>query len=356
MKTTLKEIAKLVDGHLIGDENIVIEGVAPLYQVKPGQITLYDTQDSRSRGLIKNASALLVTRGIVIEDRPTIEVDQVHEAFAKIIQFFRPARNEKRIGISPQAVVSSTARIGKDVDIHPLAIIEDHVEIGDGSTIHSGVRIMSGTTIGKEVTIFPNAVLYENSVIGDRCILHATSVIGAYGFGYDQVDGRHELSAQLGNVVLGDDVEIGASSTVDRGTYGSTIIGEGTKVDNQVMIAHNCHIGCHNLICSQVGIAGSTSTGDYVVMAGQVGVRDHVHIGEGAVLGAMAGIINDVQPGACMVGIPATPERDQMIKQVVLSKLPEMRRQLKHLIQVVEKATGESLVKNKKKGFPRRAA
>ena len=170
--------------------------------------------------------------------------------------------------------------------------------IGDGSTIHSGVHIMAGSQIGEDVTIFPNAVLYENTIVGPRCLIHANAVLGAYGFGYGFVDGRHVLSAQLGNVVLGADVEIGAGTTIDRGTYGPTVIGEGTKIDDLVMVAHNCRIGRHNMLCSQVGIAGSTTTGDYVVMAGQVGVRDHVHIGDRAVLGAMAGVTNDVPDGA----------------------------------------------------------
>jgi len=147
------------------------------------------------------------------------------------------------------------------------------------------------------------------------------------------------LTAQLGNVAIGDDVEIGAGTTIDRGTYGSTVIGEGTKIDDLVMIAHNCRIGRHNMLCSQVGVAGSTTTGDYVVLAGQVGVRDHVHIGDRSMVGAKAGIINDVPEGGRMIGIPATPERDQKLKQAAFSKLPEMRHQLKQLQQTVEKLT-----------------
>jgi len=184
-------------------------------------------------------------------------------------------------------------------------------------------------------------VLYENTVIGARCTIHAGAVLGAYGFGYNFVDGRHRLAAQLGKVVVGDDVEIGANSTVDRGTYGSTVIGEGTKIDNQVMIAHNCRIGRHNMLCAQVGIAGSTTTGDHVVMAGQVGVRDHVHVGDRAVLMARAGVMNDIADGVHMVGIPATPEREQMIKQAAIAKLPEMRRQFKQLQSTVEKLLAE---------------
>jgi UDP-3-O-[3-hydroxymyristoyl] glucosamine N-acyltransferase len=177
--------------------------------------------------------------------------------------------------------------------------------------------------------IGPGVVLYENTVIGDRSILHGGVIIGAHGFGYKFVDGRHVQSAQLGYVRIGSDVEIGAGTTVDRGTYGATTIGDGTKIDNLVQVAHNCRIGKHNIICAQVGIAGSTSTGDYVVIGGQAGLRDHVHIGNGARLGAMAGITNDVPDGAAMLGIPATPEREQKLKLAALAKLPEMRQEFK---------------------------
>jgi UDP-3-O-[3-hydroxymyristoyl] glucosamine N-acyltransferase len=178
--------------------------------------------------------------------------------------------------------------------------------------------------------------LYEDTVVGDRSIIQAGVIIGAHGFGYSTVGGRHVLSAQLGYVRIGADVDIGAGSTIDRGTYGATTIGEGTKIDNLVQIAHNCQIGRHNIICAQVGIAGSTSTGDYVVIGGQAGLRDHVRIGNGARLAAMAGITSDVPDGAAMLGIPATPEREQKLKQAALSKLPEMRQQFKAMRRAVE--------------------
>jgi len=170
-------------------------------------------------------------------------------------------------------------------------------------------------------------------------------VLGAYGFGYGLTNGRHVLSAQLGNVVLGAYVEVGAGTTIDRGTYGPTSIGEGTKIDDSVMIAHNCRIGRHNLICAQVGIAGTSSTGDYVVIGGQAGLRDHVHIGTAARLSAMAGITNDVPDGAVMLGIPATPEREQKLKLAALAKLPEMRREFKALRRAVadlQKSAGDN--------------
>lgn len=331
MQATLAELAALVDGRATGDGDLVIRGAAPLRDAQPGDITLIDNADRGSLLASTKASAAVIPSLLEAPGFPAIRVEDTHRAFALIISRFRPPRAESAIGVSPAATVSSTAILGSGVDVHPQATIGDDVEIGDGSTIHSGVRIMAGSKIGPSVTIFPNAVLYENTVVGPRCIIHAGAVLGAYGFGYSRRAGRHELSAQLGNVIVEADVEIGANTTVDRGTYGPTVIGEGTKIDNLVMVAHNCHVGRHNMLCAQVGIAGSTSTGDNVVMAGQVGVRDHVHIGEQAVLGAMAGIIGDVPDGARMIGIPATPERDQKIKQVAFAKLPEMRRQLKKL-------------------------
>ncbi|MGO8752952.1 MAG: UDP-3-O-(3-hydroxymyristoyl)glucosamine N-acyltransferase [Thermoguttaceae bacterium] len=336
MQATLAELAALVDGELIGSGDLLIHGAAPLGDARPGEITLVDRME-RSESLAKSGAAgAVVPRDFHANGMPIIRVGDVHRAFAAIVAHFRPPRSSEGGGISPLATISPSAKIGRNVDIHAYATIGDNVEIGDGATIHSGVHILAGAKIGPQVTIFPNAVLYENTVVGARSVIHAHAVLGAYGFGYRLVDGRHQLAAQLGNVILEADVEVGAGTTIDRGTYGPTVIGEGTKIDNQVMIAHNCRIGRHNMLCAQVGVAGSTTTGDYVVMAGQVGVRDHVHIGAGAVLGAMAGVMADVPAGARFVGIPATPEREQMIKQVALAKLPEMRRELKQLQALVE--------------------
>jgi UDP-3-O-[3-hydroxymyristoyl] glucosamine N-acyltransferase len=339
MQATLAELAVLVKGQLVGDGNVVIQGAAPLSDAGPGDITLIDRSERMSVLKGSPAAAVVMPRTVSPNGLPAIQVDDVHRAFTVIVGRFCPSKPVPRLGISPLAVISPSARLADDVDVYPYSTIGDDVEIGRGSTIHAGVHIMTGTKIGEDVTIFPNAVLYENTVVGPRCIIHACAVLGAYGFGYYCDGGAHHLAGQFGNVVLGADVEIGAAATIDRGTYGSTIIGEGTKIDNLVVVAHNCRIGRHNLLCGQVAIAGSTNTGDYVVMAGRVGVRDHVRIGHRAVLGAMAGVINDVPDDAHVVGIPATPEREQMIKQAALSKLPEMRRQLKDLQATVDHLT-----------------
>lgn len=336
MSYTLAQLADIVGGNISGDPHTEIHRAAVIDDAADGDITLVDKAENMRRLNGSQASAVVLPLDAPQVDRPALRVASVHVAFGQIVALFRPQPAAQRIGVSPLAVVSPTARIAPDADVHPGAIIGDDVEIGPRATIHSGVCIMAGCRIAEDVTIFPNSVLYENTLVGPRSTIHAAVVLGCYGFGYSVVDGRHQRAAQLGYVDVRADVEIGAGTTIDRGSYGPTIIGEGSKLDDQVMIGHNCRIGRHNLICSQVGIAGSTTTGDYVTMAGQVGVRDHVHIGNGAILGAKAGISNDVPEKSFYFGCPATPEREQKLMMASYSKLPEMRRELRKLQRQVE--------------------
>jgi UDP-3-O-[3-hydroxymyristoyl] glucosamine N-acyltransferase len=357
---TLGMLAKLVNGQTVGDAATVIHGAAVLREVAPGEITFIDQPERLKQLAATEAAAVVVPEAISWEEtggRPSlrdgaraparcpnaIRVKDVHAAFAKIVSYFRPPRTQAAIGVSPQAIVARSARLGRNVNVHPGATIGDDCLVGDDTTILSGAQILPGCTIGSGVLIGPGVVLYENSIVGDRSIIHGGAVIGAHGFGYSQVAGRHVSAAQLGYVRIGMDVEIGAGATIDRGTYGATSIGDGTKIDNLVQIAHNCQIGRHNLICSQVGVAGSTTTGDYVVMGGQAGIRDHVHIGSRAILCAMSGITNNVPDGAVMLGVPATPEREQKLKLAAVAKLPEMRKEFKAMRRAIadlEKAAG----------------
>ncbi len=336
MPTRLAELASLIGGRPRGDDQTAIHGAAPLYEASSGDITFIDDENKTKLLANSTASAVVVSANLYSGDLPAIEVDDVHAAFTALVLHFRPRRIRPKVGIHASAVVSPTATVGHDVEIHAAAVIDDDVTIGDRVTIHSGTHIMAGCTIGDDVTIFPTAVLYEDTRIGPRTIIHAGAILGANGFGYEQQEGQHIPTQQLGYVRVEADVEIGANTTIDRGTYGATVIGAGTKLDNQVQIGHNCRIGRHNLLCSQVGIAGSTTTGDYVVMGGQVGVTDHVHIGTKATIGAMGGIINHVPEKSTLLGIPATPAREQMLKQGALSKLPEMRRQFRKLVKQVD--------------------
>jgi len=337
MPITLGDVAAAIAGTLVGGSATTpLAGAATLETAGPDEIALVDAADKLHLLAKSRCAAAVVPQGTGPLDRPTIEVADVHAAFAATILRFRPPRPRSRTGVSPQAAVDPSARLAADVDIHPFATVGPDVEIGPGTTIHSGVRLMAGCRIGSGTEIFPNAVLYENTVVGRDCIVHANAVLGAYGFGYKPTAAGYVLSAQLGWVEIGDAVEIGAGTTIDRGTYGPTVIGAGTKIDNLVMLAHNCRLGRHNMICSQVGVAGSTTTGDWVVMAGQVGVRDHVHIGDKAVLGARSGVSCDIEAGKTVLGEPAIDLRDRKLQLATISKLPEMRKDLKALVTRVE--------------------
>ena len=336
MVTLLRDLAQLVQGELHGDGQLPISGADTMREARPGEITLVDQARLLNKLGECRAAALLTSPDLVPVDRPAIAVADIQTAFAQIVQHFRPRRVDTQRGVHATAVISPTARLAADVVVHAHVWIGDEVEIGAGTVLHAGTHVMAGCRVGEHAVLFPHVVLYENTLVGSRVLIHAGAVVGAYGFGYTTVEGQHRLSPQLGNVVIEDDVEIGACTTIDRGTYGSTVIGMGTKIDNHVMIAHNCRIGRHNMICSQAGVAGSTTTGDYVVMGGQVGVRDHVHIGSGAMLGAKAGVMADIPEGGAYVGIPATPERQQMLIQASLHKLPALKKQVKALERFVE--------------------
>ncbi len=326
MKVPLSQLASLTGGVVVGDASRVVEKVAPLHTADSVSITFAEKPEKVDWNSAPKAAAVVLPQGssvVVPDDVAKLFVESPKAAFERIAAFFHPKIETLEVGVSPKASIASSARIGQNVSIGAFAVVGENVEIADGVKIYPGVVLMTNVRIGANTVLFPNVVVYENVRIGANCILHANSVLGAYGFGYDSSTGVHVLAAQYGSVVVEDNVEIGACSTVDRGAYDATYIGEGSKIDNHVMIAHNCKLGKRNMICASVGIAGSVSTGDYVVMAGRVGMRDHLTVGDGAMIGAMAGVMANVPAQARIVGIPATPEKEQMRKQAALAKLPE---------------------------------
>jgi UDP-3-O-[3-hydroxymyristoyl] glucosamine N-acyltransferase len=262
-----------------------------------------------------------------------LEVADPFTAFATIAGHLHPPLPREVPGIDPRANVDAAARLGADCAVGPFASIGAGTTLGARCRLHPGATVGRNCRLGDDVELHPHAVIYDGCVLGNRVIVHANAVIGADGFGYRPTDGRHVKLPQFGNVEIADDVEIGAGTTIDRATYGSTTVGPGTKIDNLVQIGHNCRIGRHNLIVSQVGIAGSCTTGDYVVIAGQVGVADHVHIGNGAVLGARSGIHRDIGANERILGAPGRPESEEKRILLSLEKLPELRRDVRHLKQ-----------------------
>jgi UDP-3-O-[3-hydroxymyristoyl] glucosamine N-acyltransferase len=260
-----------------------------------------------------------------------IEVDDPMAAFLAVRSHLSGGPRARWTGIHPQSSVAPSARIGQDVAIYPFAYVGEDAAIGDGTTLHPGAVIGAGCTLGRDCVIHPNAVLYPNVILGDRVEVHAGTVLGGDGFGYRMMGGRHVKIPHSGRLVVGDDVEVGSNCTIDRATFEATRIGEGTKIDNLVMIGHNNQIGRHNVLCGQVGIAGSCSTGDYVTMAGQAGIKDNTKIGNGVVVGAQAGVHRNVPDGQHVLGSPAIPGREQRRIFQMIARLPEMHRQLREL-------------------------
>ncbi len=327
MAIQLADIALLVEGRLIGEPGVLCHGANPPSDATADEITMLDDPNRLQSVIDCEAMAVITTAEVELGGRPQIVVSDPHLAFARVVARFRPpvAQEIPASGIAPTAIVADSA------SVHPSAIVGAGVKIGERTRVMPGVVILPRTEIGDDCVLHANVTLYEYTRIGDRVVIHAGTVIGAHGFGYRQEAGRHVPTAQLGYVAIESDVEIGAAVTIDRGTYGATRIGEGTKIDNQVMIGHNCRIGRHNLLCSQVGIAGSCQTGDYVVLAGQVGLKDHINLGDQAIIGAQAGVMEDCPGNQVYLGSPATTQRDQMQIMAVQRRLPEMRREVKQL-------------------------
>ena len=336
MSVSLRQLAELVGGHVLGDPEILIAAARSLREAQPGDITF--VEDVKHLPLLSHcrASAAVTSCSVTQTGIPLIQVADPLAAFMAIVRYFQEGTacsTVPALGVDPRAAVHPSVHLAADGSVFPFASIGEGSRVGARCRIYSGAVIGRGCRLGDDVTVYPNAVLYDCTVLGNRVIIHANAVIGADGFGYRLHDGRHVKVPQLGHVEIGDDVEIGACTAIDRGTFEATRIGDGTKIDNLVQIGHNCKIGRHNLLVSQMGIAGSSTTGDYVVVAGQVGITDHVHLGDRVVVGAKAGVTKDVAPGLRMLGAPATPEREQKRILMTLERLPEIRRDLRRIKQ-----------------------
>lgn len=330
---TVAEIAASVGGEFPPEAaSVSITGPAALAAAQPGEIAFFAHPRYAPDLRATRASAVLVPKDFEGGTPAVcIRVDNPSSAFTKVTEKFRPAPETPPPGIHPAATIAPGARIAPDACVQAQAVIEEGAVIGPRSIIGAGAFIGRGASVGEDCLLHPRVVVREHCILGNRVILHGGAVIGGDGFGYDTRGGRHHKIPQMGNVVVEDDVEIGANSTVDRARFGRTVIGEGTKIDNLVMIAHNVVIGKHCIICAQVGISGSTEIGDYVILAGQAGIVGHIKIGPGVIIGAQSGVSNDVEPKARLVGSPPRPIGEWKRTVVRIDRLPELYARVKKL-------------------------
>ena len=343
MQKTLKEIAELIGGELTGDGSIQITGLDSIETAGTGDITFADEKHIEAA---KNcaASAVIVPQNFIGE-LPTNSIKSAEPkvAFAKLMEIFKPQINISE-GISSQAYIGNNTKISPTAKIMAFAYIDDGAEISDGAIIYPHTYIGQNAKIGADTIIYSSVTIREYCKVGARCVIHASAVIGADGFGFTTSKGVHTKVPQIGNVVIEDDVEIGAHVGIDRAAMGSTVIGHGTKIDNLVHIAHNCKIGANCLIVAQTGISGSTIVGDNVTFGGQVGTVGHIKIGGNSVYAARSGITKNMPEGVFCSGFPVQPHNDWLRLQVSLQKVPEMAKKIRQLekkiLQLENKGSG----------------
>lgn len=338
MQTTLRDIARLIEGTIIGDKALMIDTLSPIDDIKAGSLVFADGTDHLKQAEVSDAAAVLVANHVTELNKPLIQVKDPFQAFIKLLKHFYPSPKPKP-GVHPTAVIAGDVAVGKGVSIGPYVTIESGSSIGDNVVIKSHVHIGNHVKLGTNTTLHPHVTIYDYSDIGNNVSIHASSVIGSDGFGYTPVSGQHVKIPHVGRVIVEDDVEIGASTIIDRATIGETIIGKGTKIDNLVQIAHSVKLGEHNILCGFTGIAGSTQSGHHVIFAAGVGVSDHVKIDDEVILGARAGVPpkKHLKKGLIYLGTPARPREKAIEHEMSTTRIPLMRKQLKKLSEEVSK-------------------
>jgi len=341
---TAAALATLVDGDLDGDGDAAITGIEALQWAKGGDLTFIGDARHARLWAESAASVALVDRELDLGDwvrpgRAVVRVDDADQAMITVLESLdevaRAGRDAPAVGVHPTASIDPTATVGDDVAIGAGTIVGPRTVIGDGVSIEAGVRIHADCTIGRGVVIHASVVIRERTMVGDGSILHAGVVLGSDGFGYrPSPDGRGiRKIPHLGHVEIGRDVEIGANSCIDRGKFGATSIGDGSKIDNLCQIGHNCRIGRCVVISGLTGIAGSCTVGDGAMIGGGCGIADHLRVGAGARLGARSGLMHDVPDGETWAGFPAHDIRQAMKEFAVIRKLPDWSKKLKELLE-----------------------
>jgi UDP-3-O-[3-hydroxymyristoyl] glucosamine N-acyltransferase len=321
----LKELSDMLGAELTGPAEVDIRGAAGIHEAREGQITFIAGRKELKDLELSRASAAIVPLDTPALPLPLLRLKNPRLAFARTLELFY-VKPYQASGISEKAAIGTNVVIGADPSIHPFVVLADDVKIGERVTVYPGVSIGKGSVVDDDSVIHANASIRENVRIGKRVIVQSGVVIGGDGFGFVVDNGRHHKIPHVGGVIIEDDVEIGANSTIDRATLGNTIVKRGTKIDNLVQIAHNVTVGEHCLLVAQVGISGSCTIGNWVALGGQVGVADHVIIGDRVMASGQAGIIKDIEPAQVVGGTYAMPQRDWLKVQSVLPKLPELKK------------------------------
>ena len=336
---TAAELAEATGGTLVGDAAATVCAIAPLDRAGPDELTFLAS--AKYAALFEGTAAGVALVAPELKDTPgapraRIIVAKPHEAMLALIpRFYRPV--VRTPGVHPSAHIAPGASLGRDVCIEAGVVVEDGAAIGDRTWLGAYVVVGEHATIGADGQLYPQVTIYPNSRIGDRVVLHSGVRIGSDGFGFvtQKVNGRmeHTKIPHVGRAIIGDDVEIGANSTIDRGSVDDTVIGAGTKIDNLVQVGHNARVGRLCLLCAQVGVGGSSRIEDGVVLAGQAGISGHLTIGSGAKVGAQAGVIGDIPAGESWSGYPARPHRESMRAHAALFKLAELMKRLEQLLE-----------------------
>jgi len=330
MGLSLAAIAELVGGRLAGRADVVLEGVASPTAAGPRDLTFVMSPGDMSKLAASAAGAAVVPENVDVGGRDVVHVRHVYVALATMLETMYPP-SRVAPGVHPAAFVDDTATLGERVRVGPAAVVQSGAVLGDDVRIGAGAYVGRNVKVGAGTTLYPHAVLYERVVVGSGCILHAGAVVGADGFGFTPHEGRHKKIPQVGGVVIGDDVEIGANTCIDAGTMEPTRVGKGTKIDNLVQIGHNCVVGERVILCGGVCVAGSAVIEDDVTLAGQAGVAGHVTVGRGTTVAAGGGVISDVAPKSVVAGFPQMPMEEWRKSSAAVRRLPDMLHELRAL-------------------------
>lgn len=327
-----QKIARLVDGEIVGDEKTSITGGAGIKEAGAEHVTFLANSKYMPLFESTEASIVLVPADFSIQsDKTLILTADPSYAFSLVMEALHPELQTHPQGIHPSAVLHESASVGENVSVGACAVIETGAEIGNNTIIYAGTYIGHNTRIGTDTIIYPNVTIRERCEIGDRVIIHSGTVIGADGFGFATIDGKHKKIPQLGTVKIEDDVEIGSNVSIDRARFDKTVIKKGAMIDNLVQIAHNVIIGENSIIVSQVGISGSTELGKNVILAGKVGVVGHIKIADNVMVGAKGGVSKSLTEPGQYWGVPVKPIKQDMKEKAAIQKLPEALKKLRRL-------------------------